>query len=42
MTHLPQPIDEQECQRNTLCRVNTWLTVLEERVAALLRDVDYP
>ncbi len=40
MSHLPQPIDEQECQQDTLRRMNSWLAVLEERIAALLREGD--
>lgn len=34
------PIDEQECQQDALRRVNSWLVVLEERIAALLRESD--
>lgn len=34
------PTDEQECQQDALRRVNSWLNVLEERVAALLREND--
>jgi hypothetical protein len=40
MSHLPQQIDEQECQQDTLRRVNTWLNTLEKRIAALLQDND--
>ena len=40
MSHVPQPIDEQECQQDSLRRVNGWLIVLEERIAALLRESD--
>ena len=34
------PMDEQECQQDTLQRLQTWLNVLEERIVALLRDND--
>ncbi|HKV59744.1 MAG TPA: hypothetical protein VJO32_15745 [Ktedonobacteraceae bacterium] len=33
-------IDDQECREDTARRLNTWLTVLEERIVALLRDND--
>lgn len=34
------PMDEQECQQDTVQRLQTWLNVLEERVVALLHDND--
>lgn len=33
-------IDEQECREDTARRLNTWLTVLEERIVALLQGND--
>jgi hypothetical protein len=41
MSYLPQPIDEQQdCHQDTLRRINTWLTVLEEHIVALLQGND--
>ncbi|GAC1568500.1 MAG: hypothetical protein NVS3B14_17930 [Ktedonobacteraceae bacterium] len=38
---MSQPaFDEQECQQDTARRLNTWLTVLEERIVALLHGND--
>jgi len=34
------PLDEQECREDTTRRLNAWLTVLEERIVALLQDND--
>ena len=33
-------INDQECREDTARRLNTWLTVLEERIVALLHDND--
>ncbi len=33
-------IDEQDCREDTARRLNTWLTVLEERIVALLQGND--
>ena len=33
-------IDEQECREDTARRLNAWLTVLEERIVALLQGND--
>ena len=33
-------IDEQECREDTTRRLNAWLTVLEERIVALLQGND--
>ena len=33
-------MDEQECQQDTVQRLQTWLNMLEERVVALLNDND--
>ena len=38
MTALPQ--NEQECQQDALRRINQWLSVLEERITALLSNND--
>ena len=32
--------DEQECREDTTRRLNAWLTVLEERIVALLQGND--
>ena len=34
------PMDEQECQQDTVQRLQTWLNVLEERIVTLLHDND--
>jgi hypothetical protein len=34
------PMNEQECQQDTLQRVHTWLGVLERRIAALLEATE--
>lgn len=34
------PLDEKECQQDTLRRVHNWLVVLEERICALLDSND--
>jgi hypothetical protein len=36
----PSSIDEQECREDTTRRLNAWLTVLEERIIALLQGND--
>ena len=33
-------LDEQECREDTTRRLNAWLTVLEERIVALLQGND--
>lgn len=33
-------LDEQECREDTTRRLNAWLTVLEERIIALLQGND--
>jgi hypothetical protein len=40
MSMIPHPIDEQDCQQDTVRRLNMWLNALEERVIQLLRDSD--
>ncbi len=38
---MPQSLlDEQECREDTTRRLNAWLTVLEERIIALLQGND--
>ncbi len=34
------PMNEQECQQDTLQRVHTWLGVLERRIVALLEATE--
>lgn len=40
MSMIPHPVDEQECQQDTVRRLNMWLNALEERVIQLLQSCD--